>query len=423
MSIQIIQSSSNQTQTRYSGNVLVSAFDSPMSLDVFDINIIDLSSPEIWKNNSNDTVSVNIANDLKSVKTMVERKDISTVVFVLPRNISYKYNYGYPLGSFGDHTSKQYRDSIPLKDMIEDLCGKILYPNIIHSLERNALVYESTKTIIGDEEYSSDFYFDDSGSRIVLTESKKSKKPTTVYIEQEDCYITTLNITDSEILLNNFIKNIVSPQTAEPEPDWMQHIVFHDDNVLSENINQQNEIIQNAKSIIRTTQDKLEKNRRYKSILYTNGNELVEVVFDILQQLLSCDLSEFHDEKKEDFLIKKDTVTIIGEIKGITSNVKNDNLSQLENHFQQYQDLLEDEGRAENVHQVLIINPLRNRPVFEREPVHENQIKLAVRYGSLIIDTKTLLKLFERYLKDEISYEQCLSLFTQKTGLLTENDF
>ena len=203
----------------------------------------------------------------------------------------------------------------------------------------------------------------------------------------------------------------------------MKQITFLDDSLLQEDINEQYKIIREAEQEIKNDQGRLAKNKRYKSILYTNGHELVEVVFDILQQLLDYDLSDFVDEKREDFLIKCNEHTIIGEIKGITSNVKNDNLSQLENHFQQYQDLLEEEGRSENVHQVLIINPLRTRPVFEREPVHENQIKLATRYGSLIIETKTLLKLFERYLKDEISYEQCLTLFTQKTGLLTENDF
>ena len=62
--------------------------------------------------------------------------------------------------------------------------------------------------------------------------------------------------------------------------------------------------------------------------MYTNGEQLVEVVFDILESFFSYSLSEFKDEKKEDFLIKLDSVTFIGEIKGITSNVKSEHVSQ-----------------------------------------------------------------------------------------------
>ena len=128
-------------------------------------------------------------------------------------------------------------------------------------------------------------------------------------------------------------------------------------------------------------------------------------------------------KKKEDFLIKKPDYTLIGEIKGITSNVKNDNVTQLETHYQNYMDTLQESGAEENVHQILIINPLRTKPLSEREPVNENQIKLAKRNESLIIETKTLLRLFEKFLQGIITTEDCERLFTTKAGLLEEIDF
>ena len=86
-------------------------------------------------------------------------------------------------------------------------------------------------------------------------------------------------------------------------------------------------------------------------------------------------------------------------------------------------DQLQERGEEENVHQVLIINPLRSKPLSEREPVYEHQIKLATRNGSLIIETKTLLRLFETFLQGKLSVEDCEKLFISKTGLLEEKDF
>jgi len=39
----------------------------------------------------------------------------------------------------------------------------------------------------------------------------------------------------------------------------------------------------------------LDKNNEYKSILYTQGDELVKVVFEIIEQMFGCDLSNFEE--------------------------------------------------------------------------------------------------------------------------------
>ena len=415
MNIQVIQY--KPTMKTSSGNVVISNINKPRSLDEFDINVIDLSSPDIWYNNAASRTDLLVANDLRSVRAMIDRVSSSTTLFVLPANVLYHYHYGYMSGK-----GNTFHYSAQLKDMIPELCAGILHRLILPFVADNSLVFEATETIINDVVYSSDFFLDNYAEKTIRTNSIKSNKPTTVYIEGQNCYITTLNITENVDYLLNYINSIIYVQTEDPEPEWMQQIVFLDDTELQETIVEQKEIIQGAEQIIKNNQEKLEENKRYKSILYTNGSELVEVVFDILEQLLDCDLSDFVDKKQEDFLIKKESYTLIGEIKGITSNVKNDNVSQLETHFQQYQDALEEEGRSENVFQVLIINPLRSKPIAEREPVHERQIKLATRNGSVIIETKTLLKLYECFLQHKITSEQCEKLFTHKTGLLQEQD-
>ena len=79
----------------------------------------------------------------------------------------------------------------------------------------------------------------------------------------------------------------------------------------------------------------------------------------MLEELFEYDLSVFIDEKHKDFLIKREDHTIIGEIKGINSNVKNENLSQLELHCQRCCDELQEEKRQENIKKILINNPFK----------------------------------------------------------------
>lgn len=156
----------------------------------------------------------------------------------------------------------------------------------------------------------------------------------------------------------------------------------------------------------------------YKSILYTNEDELVQVVMSILDELLDYDSSDFVDEKREDFLIKKENITFIGEIKGVSSAIANKNVSQLDVHVQSYLDNLQEEGIEEKVKGLLIINHQRNKPIEKRQEVHEHQINLAKRNGSLIIETQTLLKIFEKYKLGKITKEECKKLFENNVGLL-----
>ena len=132
-------------------------------------------------------------------------------------------------------------------------------------------------------------------------------------------------------------------------------------------------------------------------------------------------MSEFQDEKKEDFLIKLDGVTFIGEIKGITSNVKSEHVSQLDVHFQGYQDNLQENNCVENVKALLIINPFRNKRPIEREPIHEIQENLAKRNGSLIITTDNLLKMYDAFINGVIDGDTIKREFISQTGILSMN--
>ena len=391
------------------GDYVFSKQTEPRSLDEFDLNIINLSNSRLWTNHDHNSGfnSVDSINDLKSINQMVKNSRTSKIIYVLPQDILFSYKEMY------NSQLKQIR----LRDILDSTCKKIL-PAILPG-PIPSILYEPTRTKIGEAEIPAAFYFNTSSD--ILTFSVASNKPTTI-AQNDRVYITSLDITISLDSVRNYINNVIFPDCREEKPSWIEQVYFFDDTIQIQTIMNNQKAISDAEVQIALAKQHLQKNDRYKSILYTNSEELVRVVFDILEQLLEYDLSGFEDFKREDFQIKKESYTLIGEIKGITSNVKSENVTQLETHYQSYCDELDEAGLEENVFQVLIINPLRNRPISERDPINEKQIKLAKRNGSLIVETKTLLKLYEMFLQKQISSKDCERLFIQKTGLLTESD-
>lgn len=381
----------------------------PKSLDEFDVNIIDLSCENLWRCNKNSYFSVDQSNNLISVQQMVRNCTKAEIIYVLPRSVVLHYYESYG----------KYLSSIMIKDVLLDITKHILSKAFFPALQIDALLFENTRTEINGVQYEADFYFKKGMQS--ETKSKLSNKTTTVSLNDR-VMATTLDVTSSKEKLMNFIDFFFADDEVPEQPNWMTDISFYDDSLQKEIITEREAEIGRAQKAIEEANSKLQENNQYKSILYTNGAQLVEVVFDILEQLLHCDLSDFEDKKNEDFLIHLDNCTLIGEIKGVTSNVKNDHIGQIEHHYQRYMDELDEKGISENVHQVLIISPFRTKAPNTREPVHEKQINLAKRNGCLIIETSTLLKVFECYLEGRTTSEKCIEVFCNKTGLLQISD-
>lgn len=395
--------------------ITLSPLSAPRSLDEFDINVISLNSGELWEYDGADSTSINKINDFVSIQSMVKNRSKSRIIYAMPQNHVFYYA----------KMSNGYYKHIPIKDRIrkiwELIIAKILYPQF----GANVLQFENTRTTVGNQEYTADFYLrfsDSEPEKKVLTKSNSSEKVTTVLLD-EKTVLTTLDITSSSESLKNFIQEVCFPKEKSPAPEWALAIQFGDDPEQRNIISEKEEEIKKAKADIECAKQKLEANSKYKSILYTNGDELVSVVFEMLEKLLGYDLSEFQDEKREDFLIKKDGRTFIGEIKGVTSNVRYDHITQIELHYRSYLDDLEEEHKQETIKQLLIINAFRTKPLEEREPVHTAQIELAKRNDCLIIETTTLLRIFEKYCAGEISAEICENVFASRNGLLSLKDF
>ena len=395
----------------------VSAFGSPMAFDAYTVNIIDLADESLWYNKGSSSDQVEIRNDLISLKGIINASKSSKCVIVLPQNCVYHYHFGYTASG----RTQDYLESRKLKDMLLQVKGKILEPLLPVEKYPYTLSYENNITLVNGVEYVSAFYFSGAGESASL--AKDSNKATTIQFAHR-VYLTTLDTFESELKLIKYLQGIrILPLERSQYPEWLTQMAMFNDIELVKEVKACEFAIQELINKKEVYGAELIENLKYKSILCTNGAELVKDVFRILQQILACDLSEFIDEKKEDFRIELDSVVLIGEIKGVTSNIKSEHISQVDVHVQGYYDEAQEKGLTKAAKAVLIMNPFRNKPIDQREPVHEIQLRLAKRNDCLIIETITLLRIFERFRKNELTIDQIIDKIVNTSGLLKIEDF
>lgn len=376
------------------------------SLDEFDINVLDLSAAQLWVNNGLNKDKINDTNDFISISEMIRNHKTSKVIILLPQNSVYKYSFSYD----------RYHSTEELKDMLVELSTKILY-KLYQPLANIGLSYENTKTVIGKETLSAAFYFKDIDSNVKCY--SVSNKPTCV--EWNEVIITTLCVTSTEVLWT-LLNHIGLLEEKQAIPDWFTKVKMFDDDVQHAKIHKSIELIAQQQKNIEVAQDIIDYNNRLKSVIYTTGDELVKVIFEIFEEILNCDLSGFIDVKKEDLLIELDEAIFIGEIKGVNPNVKSTNISQVDTH---YHDYLESHPETDEskLKALLIINHQKSKAIEEREPVMEQQINLAKRNKSLIIETYTLLRVLELYRIDKVTRDKFINVLQNKEGLLEITDF
>lgn len=394
------------TFNSYDSKLVINDFNKLKALDNYEINIIDLSAPEIWfnKGDREDKPSLNskMTDDFKSIYQMINNSKKSKIVICLPLNIYYQWI------CFGE------KGKIQLKDMIPTFTGIL---SQLVPLEKLNIVYENSSTIINNESVNASFYFNNT-MYDNLTISKDSDKPTTIIFER--VIVTSLNIIqkDNSNLLKMYLNEIGLLKEEIEFPEWLYRYNFNDDEIQNNNIEQAKEQIKLQKEIIDKANQKLQKNLRYKSILYNNSDALVEIVFEILEYIFDISLSDFNDEKNEDFLFKKDDITYIGEIKGVTSNVKYENISQLEVHYSKYLDKLQEINKTENIKKILIMNYERKKDITLRDEINQMQIDLAKKNETLIIDTKSLLMVYEKILQDKLKKSNVIKYIINNSGLI-----
>ena len=93
----------------------VNSFISALSLDSFDLNIIDLTASEIWQNKlSNKSFqTLSIDKDFKTLLISIENSKKAKFLYLLPSNVNFKTSFNY-LG-FGDNGQDIYMIFKPIR--------------------------------------------------------------------------------------------------------------------------------------------------------------------------------------------------------------------------------------------------------------------------------------------------------------------
>ena len=399
--IQMLTFQGNEIELKGKGVKLNKIHDAE-ALDSYEINIISLQDRTMWKTREASPVTIDSIGDLSSLSKMIESSKHANIIILLPQNENFMYEAWRSNRSEWRH--------LEFKNILQSF--KNVLGHIFEPLTRMYIMYENTITRIDNKKVPASFHFNEM-VKDVLTKSEKSNKPTTVKVE--GVILSTLNINNyAEIL--SFLTEIGLIKEESEAPEWMEGLNMFDDSNQLKIIQENNMVIEMANENISNAMEVINQNKRYKSVLYTSGDELVEVIFEILENMLGCDLSEFTDKKKEDFKFILNDKVFIGEIKGVTPNVKKSNVSQLDVHVQEYLD--DNDEESKNIVALLIINHQRSKPISAREGVNDEVIKLAERNGSLIVETITLLKLFEQYLLGEKNRDECIDSLVNNTGLL-----
>lgn len=391
--IQLIKIKTDEESIK-SKDITISSLDKPLSFDLFDINIIDLNSISMWYGSDRNHLKTHYKKDFEILKKLLNNSN-SINILIFPQNMEIQWST--PLQYHAEELSKM---------------GELISDNKI------SLVYERNYVEIEGNRFFADFYFSDDENMII--EAEKSNKALVISPKQ-NLYFSTLELSsykDLKIFLTKI--NVISKRHNAPV--WFDELNYFNDLELKDLIHEQELIISQSKEKIKESQYILDSNSKFKSILFTQSNDLVSVVLEILGNIFCYDFSEFEDIKKEDFRMELNDLILIGEIKGVKGNVKSKYISQVDVHLQDYlenNDCIQDDKKVKSV---LIINYQRDIHPLNREKINDQQIKIAKRNNCLIIDSHSLLKTYEKFLNKELDVKKLKEYIGNKKGLFDLNE-
>jgi hypothetical protein len=387
----------------------VKKFSDHNNFNDYDLTIIDLNGSGVWSNyrfntynGSNTDNRLWLNNDFNTIRHQIALSDKKTL-FLLPQNEYFLT--GYSMGTASDSSIRKNK----IKDSLRSVSEHI---GVIDSMFGSvSLIYSPTSSIVNGEKMKSDFIIQNVNRWSIIKKNANNNSITA--IKNNNVVRTTINCQGNYDLMNIAYDFGLILDKKEKKPEWMDEVAMFDDAEQAASIKQCEEEINNYKDQIKKSQEILKANDELKSILYTQSKELENTVIKIIGELFDCDLSGFEDEKKEDFRFQYGDSWYIGEIKGVTSNVKSENVSQLEVHYRSF--LEENESvDPSNVYALLVMNHQRTKPVEEREPINIIQIALSQRNESLIIETSSLLKVLEKFRNGELTRDEVVCLLSDK---------
>lgn len=412
MKIQLLQDSPNYIFDQCD----INTFSSPFSPDLYDLTIIDLSSRNIWTCGESDS-QLRYKNDFENIEKMLLNYPGKKYLFILPQDITYFYNY-----------SERYQKYISSFELKNNILGT---KNLLHDsfkvldTAKYSLVYEPNLSLLGDEEIESRFVFKKNSCNGCIS-TVNNNYYSCIEISK-NIFVTTLFV-NNQWVLGKILEEIFKDNEKECLPDWAEDYSFYNSASLKEKIKTNSEKQKSLIEELKKLNEQVCKNNHYKLVLTETGDKLVSVVFEMLEMMLEIDLKSFIDEHEADFIFDCLNWTLVGEIKGVSSNVRRDNISQTVYHKDRYISDCQDKNLAidkTKILPILIINRERDIPINDRHNIDAELIEYARSNDVRVLDSQNLLKLFENFLLRNIAKEEVMQFILNKGkgGLLLYDDF
>ena len=267
-------------------------------------------------------------------------------------------------------------------------------------LENDTINKFNNKIIVGDEKYIYSFYIqnENNGKIVFIPGFLLSKNQE--YIED---YFLTLSKALFEFYKGGFYEI----------PTYIEKINFLKEEKIIEKKNQ-------YENKIKELEFELNTYSKFKSILYLDGNNLVDNIEFFLNNL---GINVHRDERNiEDIWIKeKDRKIVIVEIKGIAKNIKREHIRQLERHREHYY------KKDDTFPALLIVNTFKEVKNIKEKNIDISpfEIEHAVRNNVLIMRTFDLLNINYLIEKKILNKNKLIKILKNNKGWLkvTENAY
>ena len=209
----------------------------------------------------------------------------------------------------------------------------------------------------------------------------------------------------------NMVKFILQIDEVESEEkvDWLNNINILDDIEIREKLNTNSKKIQKLLKEKEKLDNKTKENEYYKSILYSSGDKLVEVVKVILEEMLNIVVNDT-DLKKQDLYFNLDNKNILVEVKGVNHPFQRDNISQVKRHVKDFAEENQIYGADvdKNCKGVLILNPYSKHDLEEKisKDFYSKEVIADAEYEKVCtLDTLTLLNYYSKWKNDSKSVD------------------
>ena len=199
----------------------------------------------------------------------------------------------------------------------------------------------------------------------------------------------------------NLLHNLLNEENNQSIPDWVKSIRVFDDKIILKDISEISESIKKLLKEKEELEEKRKNNDEYKKVLYTSGDELVEITKKILVEMLGISIQDL-DIKKEDLSFSIGQKKILVEIKGVNTSIKREYVSQTQRHIEDNAKTnnIDDDEIANKYKGLLIITPYIKLDIQERkqrEFYSQSVIGDIKHYNICAIDTITLLGMFHKF--------------------------